>query len=250
MRIIGGHDYYDNAVKTGIDMSVVYVRNQSNVTLDEILKSPLQRFKQQFEFKAPARNWRGTDFRIRQNNEDIDYSMSVFGVMFCGVEYRGIRLTSFNNTLHRSGQPSYMYSLQEAKDFIAQFENVEFKPNTWRVDNGFYNESYYVPRQLSTREVEAFTNFGMVSMVYLPTIPSSDYPADMKFFVNSDTLEDVQFYKVMPVFDAFQKIAGWISGVLPSSANPMVEISDKDKVHKHGYNKWSFRKQPESMRND
>ena len=60
--------------------------------------------------------------------------------------------------------------------------------------------------------------------------------------INSDRLKDYEFYQRVDAWSAMQEISMWVSGVLPSSARPMVQIADKDKIAKHGFDKWSFRK--------
>lgn len=56
-------------------------------------------------------------------------------------------------------------------------------------------------------------------------------------------LANIQFYKVLDPYTVYQEIEMWIGG-LPKDDRPMVTISDKDKIHKHGFDEWSFRKPP------
>lgn len=57
-------------------------------------------------------------------------------------------------------------------------------------------------------------------------------------------LRKFSFVKVKNPYSAHQEIYQYLTGgFLDTSTRPMVTISDKDKIHKHGYDKWSFRKQ-------
>ena len=57
------------------------------------------------------------------------------------------------------------------------------------------------------------------------------------------SLKELEFYRIKDTFTAFQDVYMFLSGVLRSKENHTVTISDKDKIHKHGFNKFSFRKQ-------
>jgi len=66
--------------------------------------------------------------------------------------------------------------------------------------------------------------------------------------INGDDLKDLEFFRAVDAFSLFQKISQWVGGTIAGSGNPMVEIvDDKIKAHKHGFDKWSFRKLPEKQ---
>jgi hypothetical protein len=54
-------------------------------------------------------------------------------------------------------------------------------------------------------------------------------------------LKKYSFFKMRDPFSAHQELYQFVGGYLKQPTRPMVEISDKDKVHKHGFDKWSFR---------
>ncbi len=67
--------------------------------------------------------------------------------------------------------------------------------------------------------------------------------------VNSDTLKDYDFVKVVDPVRAFQELSMWVGGVLPKPGNPMVQITDdKVKLAKHGMDATSFRTPPQKKR--
>jgi len=65
-----------------------------------------------------------------------------------------------------------------------------------------------------------------------------------KFFINP-VLKDYEFYKIFDSYQAFQEIQMFISGVLGSKEKDIIMIEDKYKIASHGFDKWSFRKEPE-----
>jgi hypothetical protein len=58
-------------------------------------------------------------------------------------------------------------------------------------------------------------------------------------------LKDRHFFKVMDTYTTFQALDMWICGTLAYPQNAMVMLDDKSMIAKHGFDKWSFRKQPE-----
>jgi hypothetical protein len=56
-------------------------------------------------------------------------------------------------------------------------------------------------------------------------------------------LKSIEFFKIKDAFSTFQEISMFLGNSLIVQ-NKQSEISDKDKIGKHGYDKWSFRKEP------
>jgi len=67
---------------------------------------------------------------------------------------------------------------------------------------------------------------------------------DREMVVNP-VLKDISFYKVYPPPQAAQEIEMFIGGVFGNQAPPMVEVADDVRLAKHGFDKWSFRKEKE-----
>jgi len=62
------------------------------------------------------------------------------------------------------------------------------------------------------------------------------------FIVNA-LLKKYEFYKVIDAFTAFNEIQMFIGGVLGTGENDIIVIDDKYKIKKHGFDKWSFRRE-------
>lgn len=68
-------------------------------------------------------------------------------------------------------------------------------------------------------------------------------------WVTNPCLKDIKFFKAMPHYSAFQVLQGFVGGVLRSSENETIEVSDRSKIEGHGMDyKWSFRKQKDDPR--
>lgn len=68
-----------------------------------------------------------------------------------------------------------------------------------------------------------------------------------RLFVNP-SLKEMKFMTIKDPYQAYQDISTFVSGVLNNKENPMILISDTDKLAKHGFDKWSFRKKGKNSR--
>ena len=66
---------------------------------------------------------------------------------------------------------------------------------------------------------------------------------DKKWYLNHDDLGTIEFYKVFDSYQAFQELSMWV-GNMPTPDHKMYQLSDKELITKHGFDKWSFRKPP------
>lgn len=55
-------------------------------------------------------------------------------------------------------------------------------------------------------------------------------------------LKDLEFYRIFDAYHAHQEIAMFVGGVLNQRENMTAEISDEDRIAKHGYDERSFRR--------
>ena len=58
-------------------------------------------------------------------------------------------------------------------------------------------------------------------------------------------LKDVQFYKAIEPWRAYQELSMFLGNIAAPDRVPVV-VSDKDRLQQHGFDKWSFRKPPQS----
>lgn len=72
--------------------------------------------------------------------------------------------------------------------------------------------------------------------------------SDNAHVVTNQCLADMEFYCVTDPFTAFQELSMYISGVMGGRSPRTVEISNNDRIAKHGFDKWSFRKEAKTDR--
>lgn len=60
-------------------------------------------------------------------------------------------------------------------------------------------------------------------------------------------LKDIRFFKRLDINQAFQQINQFFGTYLTRPEKEPRPISDKDKAKNHGFDKWSFRKEPENF---
>lgn len=213
MRIISNfHDYYDVVMKTGMDRNVVYIRNEKTVELNK---------KYQLDW---LHSHIGSHTTVHMHF--LGYCGQIFKVF--QVEYH----QAFGVARH------FFYSYEEFKNFMIsnKFGNERdfFKRRWWP-------SAYYRMQEYDTKPLLELFHLHQHPLFL---ITSRRYTGQSPRLILSPTLRRLQFYKVKDTYTTYQDIFQFTSGVLNTRENDMVKISDKDKIHKHGFDKWSFRKMP------
>ena len=247
MRIFSKfHDYYDTAIGYGVDKTITYSRKTTHHEWDSdiggIVKSRLGDWSlstwPHFE-PTPFNNW-GESKNISIGNTVV--------VIFCGKQYVGIELK-------KSGA-------------ITGLDVSEICYNTDQVDRFFKNNKSVLPKKAKKNKKywrEGLTAKGFdlfwekwnkdqdKNLIYLhfevdaPVITVShdkNLSGGGEISVNP-CLKDIQFYRCVDGFTAFQELSMFIGGIMGGKSPKMVEISDKDRIAMRGFDKWSFRKMPE-----
>ena len=60
-------------------------------------------------------------------------------------------------------------------------------------------------------------------------------------------LADLDFARIIPPFDAYQKLESYLFNELARQNDPPMEISDTIRRDSHGFDQYSFRKEPTRM---
>lgn len=235
MYIISKHkDYYDGvAGTTGIDKTIVYERQI-------IEEDNRKKFPKPFQIKRTA--WNDKNPFIDIFRADIDRKKTekyddgyCFIVGFCEKLYLGWKLI---HTAKGWDEALGVSCDVKRTDIVYGYENVRefFKTQYWGNnydDNVRYIESYdplHIFREIN-------------SPVFILDGDNRRPRKDHVFTINP-ILKDYEFYKVMDTFTAFQEIQMFISGVLGTGEKEIIEVEDKYKIPQHGFDKWSFRREP------
>jgi len=217
VRIISKfHDYYDSVQKQGADKECVYVREHA-----------IKLIKKQFKVWNDANRYCTTD-RVR-------ISLHLLG--FCGQIVHVFRIHSeFDNTTE------FFFDFDKFKEYAVQTgiaSKDDFSSRRW-----FKSRYQEFAEQDLRPALELFHKF-QVPIFMISAIP--DNSADQKVSVNIN-LKSINYQTQVDTYTAYQSIYQYISGVLNSKENNMVQISNQDKIDKHGFDKWSFRKMPKAKK--
>jgi len=203
-------DYYDTAIAYGVDTTCHYVRKTKEF------------FKDSIEYKEVSDI---IDKTIVSRN-----GYSTFYVVFCDKVYKGVRCTDLYSKKYFYTKES-LYNYAKSKKELHKLEYYN-----WFNKDNFFD---YIPKD----------NKKLLEYQYKTGIPIILYGVSNEIFegisvIYNPVLKDIEFYKVFNATSAFQELSMFISGVLGGQSPKMVELSDKYKIAKRGFNELSFRKSP------
>lgn len=226
MKIHGGHDYYDSALTYGTDSQVVFVREKNHVLSESQVKQIPELVPH-----VPYLYFTHKKGTYHNQQDVIPWKQGV--VKVSGVSawvgahcWHGYRVHGDNlNQVH--------WSLESLTKW-AQEDGYSVLPTNryWMIMNRkpeVLAGAHATPSQLQAWMIENHV-----------TVITHDLGS---WRVNGDNLRELQLFKIRDAFQIHQLISQWVGGVLPQKGNPMVEITDDlVKAHKHGFDKFSFRK--------
>ena len=223
-------DYYDGVVGTmGIDKTLVYERKTIEIKDNKKMLKEFRGF----------RNWNN----IHKNHFlNIGYAdtkskkyenNNFFIVGFCGKLYLGwkfeYKVKEWNNRkIIEVIKTDIIYGYENAKKYL--------KTNFWR--SNLNDDVEYV---MKYDPINMFRELGAPIFIYDSDNRS---PRKSDIMIINPILKEWEFYKVMDSFAAFQEISMFIGGVLGIDEKEIIEIEDKYRIAKHGFDKWSFRREP------
>ena len=238
-------DYYDGvAGTTGIDKTIIYDRQ-----IIEIENNDLPKIFQQYSLWTNPK----TSPFVKLGNTNIKKELRVvyastyhFIVGFCGKLYVGWKLYSEGKN-PRTGEKELITTITYDNENIIKL----VEDHSW--GSYFKDDLDYV---LTYNPIELFREFNSPIFLYDHNYNRTDidryWRTDIdrywrnhpKFFINP-LLKEYQFYKVFNAIQAFQEIQMFLGGVLGNKEKEIVNVADKYKITQHGFDKWSFRKEPE-----
>lgn len=218
MRIIAKKsDYYDAVMKTGMDREVVYVRETKEVELDKKF---------------------GLDYLSSRHSGGYDTSHSVH---LCLLGYCGYIFKIY--ILERSGAKYgtanwFFYDYEEFKKYMLSMglgSKYDFGTSRW------WPGTY---QKFDEQDTKALRELFHEYNTPLFLIHSKNRDGKKQKLTLGPILKELEFQKQKDPYTAYQDIFQYVAGHLNKPENTMVKISDLDKIHKHGFDKWSFRKMP------
>lgn len=236
-------DFFDGVVGTvGVDKSIVYERETIDVDLD---KAP-DFFKRKNEYYGFSRNNtfdKISYFSVKKEHRSLFDEHAFFIVGFCGKLYIGWKLytidvSKFNQNVDTkiTYDNEYIKTILEPKSY-----------NGTLVDNINYVLNYDALPIFRELNSPIFVYDSDYKRTYINKDRLSYNHFNPRFFINP-LLKEYEFYKVFDSFQAFQEVSMFMGGVLGKGEKDIVEVADKYKIGQHGFDKWSFRKEPENIK--
>jgi len=225
MRIISKFkDYYDITMQHGFDSEVVYIRNQTecpynlkDIKLYEIYQYCLDKFKLHsyyishdafFNFNIQHKSKRHPNYYI------YSYVKPIY-IGFCGVIYKLLSI----NIKHEF----FIYSFEDMKKLYDNKNIIIDDKIDWKL--------FFEPLEDDSIFVKIEN-----------PIWSAQIRTTSPFITINPRLSNYEFYKIFNSYNAYQQIYRYLCSVLCKNKLTVTDISDENKIHKHGFDKWSFKK--------
>lgn len=242
------HDFYDTAMKYGVDKTVVFERG-GEMSKDKSLSTLL-----------PYREETGW---IKQGRNSYKFTFYKLIIGFCGKLYPLMYVKKECQNLIPGITPwtDEFFSFYDKEEFLSfLIENKinhkdEGRYRIWQrrtlyIDSVtditiFFDASYWKDLLPLFRKLNAPTF--IVGKEYVPSKEvEAPYNAHYDAIITKNPqLKKYKFMKVKDPVTAFQDIFMYISGVLGVPTRPMVKLSDKELAKKRGHgDPYSFRKMP------
>ena len=227
MKIYGGHDYYDGGMIYHDD-SIVFVRKDDNrLSFEDAEKHGILYDELNCGYEDKNKKKYSTYSAIQ---------IEELCVIVCGKKYNGIRITfnkEYGEGIH------YVWSYDELVKVInnSKLSIRENRKTMYRKFKELNPDEYFDPQELKQESINFLIDNKISILNYIP------YGMQNYWLINPSNLKEYQFYKVLSVPEIFQELEMWLGGVLSSTGNPMIVITDdKIKIAKHGFDSRSFRK--------
>lgn len=236
MRIIGGHDYYDTALSFGHDSHIVFVRESNRCVTDREVDCPLGSVKLTLTDGRRAQSHlvlgvRGDGFQVRRQR----YVVRRITVIFCGKIHHGVSISRQNELRLGELRVTHYWQVERFTEWLTEALGLTIGRRSDAVDRLFGTE------MVSSALLDwLITNKVIVAVRVAPeNFVAANHPT---WEINADRLGEVEFYRKLHAFEAFQEIEMWIGGVLPGESTDMTEVDDATRIAKHGFDKMSFRR--------
>jgi hypothetical protein len=217
MKIIRNfYDYYDS-VQTYYSSDIVYKRTEKKGT-----ERQFKSITEQYTFTEPfLRPFENKDFIYLENFNWCTIHYRLVG--FCGIVYPFMQLSSLTSGLDIS-----FYNSESFLEFITE-NRVKERKNKYRT---IYSTKNFLKLFFSVREKN---DFFLEHKIPIFTTKKGDI-----YFNNS--LKEVEFYKVKDAYSTYQELEAYLDNYFFNVEPEMININDKTKLYKHGFDDWSFKK--------
>ena len=247
MRIFSKfHDYYDKALGYGIDPAVTYERKEEEIT--ELIKKQYGMIDKIEKVHADV-----FDFRIEKiNSPELKIEAKTI-VLFCGRIYLCIKIGyKVKDYPLEKYVTEFIYTFDAFEKAITLHSKINLEHG---ITTGLFDGTKSKLVTIARRFKMLFEKQGIVSDIVTELHFELDapiividydliyaYSKKIKAYKNR-CLKNMDFYKIVDPFTAFQELSMFIGGVMGGKSPIMIEVADKDRIAKHGFDKFSFRKE-------
>lgn len=236
MRIISNFkDYYDSVQIHGIDKTKHYIRK--TITYDDesteytIVSNHVNKLTENKYYVNQLYNSCITKYKTDPNV--FKYNQVI--LFFCGKIFNIVIYKVYTDIV-------IIKNIEELHDLIISKGNKEIVNKWLKIKNYIY---YF--KSMKEEYIEFFNikeNKQTLDLFLMFNSPCFCVDVLNKTIITNPMLKDFKFYTTMDSFTTYQNISMYIDNFLIGPPKNLITVSDKIKIDKHGYNKWSFRKEP------
>lgn len=260
MRIISKwFDYYDKIQGYGADQTVAYHRVARELDWPAYGRGKQIAAHPFHVWFTDIRPWNPSlGHGVCATSSYVEVPYEPFSIAFCGNIYRGLFISNKHQMLgiDRLPLPAVCcYSMDHLLETLDTFKIEEkclYRPRFFVPTDRKALQSWFEPQHLTDLYEWSVENklpivawsdtYQVWKGDYVQHLPGHSFLHQTQLVTNP-CLKDFQFYRVKDAFTVYQELDMFISGVLGHPGVPLIEITDKDRIQQHGFDKWSFRKQ-------
>ena len=236
MKIISKFkDYYDSVSHQYLDKETIYFRKTETVNLE-------------------CRFGRASHYPTVRNFHVLPWTIRFQIIGFCGNFYPVIQF-SLPPVKDKADYVVGLYSKEELNKFVVD-NQIQISHGRPSQSKTYYHEELadferFFNNTEKFKSLEPIFRKHNVPVFAFSCEDNSRYGRRLSgdpYLILNPFLKEYSFAKVKDPFSAHQELYQFIGGYLRQPEREMVEISDRDKIHKHGFDKWSFRRLPNNLK--
>lgn len=257
MRIISKfHDYYDSALSYGADDTLVYLRHTEEISAknveDKRIVAALDELGR-LKIRTPS--------NIKKGKHYVNIGINVKALYLCGKRYpifevghsiSNYPINMYRDEIDRFSKTEHFSNISDVIKRCTDLTGIDFSTYKgdseylWDYRNGRMHRTRIKNSILDT-VVTAFNNDKCIDeneLLQQYNVPAILMDRATNSIILNPCLNDLGFQKTVDPWTLFQEMSMYVGGVLKRQDAMLCEISDKDRIAQHGFDKWSFRKMP------
>jgi hypothetical protein len=225
MRIISSfHDFYDVGMSLDLERDITYIRE------------PLE---EESSWVGPvhSRFW-GNELKIKVRSTIIGFCGRLYLMISCKPLYEA--------------KTTLCYSIEDIDRFAEAHLNKKGLKNYYESEENKWSSLFVRKdmlkewRKLHT-EPNSFSKLFKQRQIPVFVVTSAETYQSKGKIVFNERLNQYQFFRVIDPMTAYQEVNMFVSNVA-RPMKPIPEVTDRDLVTAKGFDKWSFRKEPNEQK--